>query len=124
MNDILLKGKKTKLWMLWMFEAYFLFCNIGSKQIVQFKQISAFCLAGHLSTAAILSCPTEVFYIRIMPGTQHQQGQNDTLFKNREAQKPHPIPQHAPIYLVTCKWECPTPGGYYSLSCGIYSTVT
>ena len=36
-------------------------------------------------------------YLRTTPGTQKQKGKKDTLFKDREPQKPYPIPPHVPI---------------------------
>ena len=36
-------------------------------------------------------------YLRTTPGTQKQKGKKDTLFKDREPQKPYPIPRHVPI---------------------------
>ena len=45
------------------------------------------------------------------PGTQKQKGtQNDTLFKDREPQKPYPIPWHVPI--IAHIWEYPPRAPY------------
>ena len=68
------------------------FCNIGGKRIVSYNASVVSLSAGR--RMAILAEAINLLYLRITPKTQYQQKQKQTLFKDRERQKPCSIPLH------------------------------
>ena len=62
-----------------------------------FEWVNVYHLTGYLCTA-ILADTIQAPYVRITPREHHaNMGKNDTLFKDRDPQKPYPIPWHLPI---------------------------
>ena len=68
------------------------FCNSGGKRIVSYNASVVSLSAG--LRIAILAEAINLLYLRITPKTQYQQKQKQTLFKDRERQKPSSIPLH------------------------------
>ena len=46
---------------------------------------------------SVLDNTIKLPYLRTTPGTQKQKGKKNTLFKDREPQKPYPISRHVPV---------------------------